>query len=93
MFPPTPNTRPARPSWREAVRRSADLAVAFLTLESYDLSGPRGPVSDPAPHPHRKPLRASTRRSRPGAIAPRVQHCVTPLEARQRRATKQHTLH
>jgi hypothetical protein len=92
MFSPTPNTRPARPSWRDAVRRTADLAVAFVTLESYDLSGPRGPVDELAPHPHHEPLQAPRRPRRPGATAPRVQHCVTPQRAEPRRA-KQHTLH
>jgi hypothetical protein len=93
MFPPTPQTiRPARSSWRDAVRVAADRAVAFVTLESYSLASPHAAVAEPAPHPHREPLRHPRRVRRPGEAAPRAQHCVTPLSARPRRATSAHSM-
>jgi hypothetical protein len=76
MFSPTPSRRPAERTWRAAVRRAVDLAVAFATLE--DSIEPRGHDDDRVTHPHRRPLRAVSRARRPGAGAARPQHCVTP---------------
>jgi hypothetical protein len=80
MFSPILTPGSPRASWREALRRAVDLAVAFATLESYALPerGPRGPAdptlraprsADPArtAHPHRAPLRAP---SAPGSGRP-----------------------
>lgn len=89
MFSQTPDPRTARPSWREAVRRALDLAVAFATLE--DLSGAHDLLEDREPgaderHPHRRPLRPAPRARRPGAGASRPQVCLTaPVRAPQRR--------
>src|SRR3954470_15342414 len=106
MFPPTIITSPPEPRpWRASVRRAVDLAVAFVTLESYTtedvlsrLPGTRGTVTDPGllaevtelhEHPHRRPLRAPTRSGRPGAAPARVQLCTTPLDPRPRRRAPQ----
>jgi hypothetical protein len=102
MFSPILTPGSPRASWRKALRRAVDLAVAFATLESYALPerGPRGPAdptlraprsADPArsAHPHRAPLRAPRRPRRPGRVVPRAQHCVAPLPSgapRRRRA-------
>jgi len=93
MFSPTSNTRPAPRSARllSAVRNAVDLAVAFATLESYDLSGPHGSVDRPATHPHRDRLRAPSRAGRPGAVPARAHHCVTPRTERRPRRHQAHT--
>jgi hypothetical protein len=88
MFSQASDSRTARPSWREALRRAVDLAVAFATLE--DLSSPPGLLDahepGPAgPHPHRRPLRPASRARRPGAGAPRPQICLTAPERAPRR--------
>jgi hypothetical protein len=83
MFSPTADPRPARSSWREAVRRAVDLAVAFATLS--DELPPHGPADEPAVHPHRQALRAPSRARRPGRVAPRVHICLTPLPSRATR--------
>ncbi len=100
MFSSLQDSGPARARWRDGVRRAVELAVAFATLESYELPrrGPHGAVdeslrasrsADPAgAHPHRAPLRAPGRPRRPGRVAARVQPCtaVAPLPApRERR--------
>src|SRR5436190_19975662 len=78
MFWKVTSPRPGvRPSWRAAVSRAVDLAVAFATLE--DVSGPHGHPGDAEPHPHRRPLRTPPRARRPGAVAARPHLCVTPL--------------
>jgi hypothetical protein len=81
MFSPTAPPGSAKRSWREAVRRAVDLAVAFATL-SDEL--PRRHVDDPAVHPHRQPLRASSRARRPGTVPPRAHRCTTPVAQRLR---------
>ena len=101
MFSPTPYPRNEAPSWRETFRRAVDLAVAFATLADPGDDVPHGTVDHPAPHPHRAPLRASRAPRRPGAGAPRLQHCLTPLDPasappsrpqRQRRRVTHHTV-
>ena len=80
MFSPTLTSRTKARTWRDAVRRAVDLAVAFATLaDELGEDVPRGTVNDPAPHPHRVPLRAARAPRRPGAGAQRPQHCLTPL--------------
>jgi hypothetical protein len=100
MFSPDLDSGPRRASWREAVRRAVDLAVAFATLESYELPqrAPRGPVDPtlrasrsadlaPVTHPHRRPARRQRRARRPGRVVPRAQPCVAhePPRAPRRR--------
>src|SRR5512132_3429690 len=99
MFSPAPNSRPAPSSWRDAVRRAVDLAVALATLESCTTARellsrrdeaapgacPHGLPDASAPHPHRVALRASARPGRAGAVAPRTIPCLTPLAGRPRR--------
>ncbi|HEY8589731.1 MAG TPA: hypothetical protein VIL55_09300 [Naasia sp.] len=86
---PAASPAPA-PSWRAAAGRALGLARAFLLLEdsapAEDPGSPRVPAGAPA-HPHRQPLRPSLRSRRPGAAAPREQHCLTPL-ARDRAASR-----
>ncbi len=57
MFPPIsdPTELPARSLW-SAIRDAADLAIAFLTLESYGLHDLR--LSTGPDHPRRHELRA-----------------------------------
>ncbi|HEU4978074.1 MAG TPA: hypothetical protein VFT42_04200 [Solirubrobacteraceae bacterium] len=94
MFSQAPDSRTARRSWRETVRRALDLAVAFATLE--EISGPAGLLDEhelgaSARHPHRRPLRPASRARRPGAGAPRAQVCLTaPERAPRRRARLVH---
>jgi hypothetical protein len=89
MFSPILTSGSPRASWREALRRAAGRAVAFATLESYELPqhGPHGAVEPPlrAPrsadparptHPHRARLRAPRRARRPGRVVARAQPCV-----------------
>lgn len=53
MFPPTHDPdRPATRSLRTAIRDAADLAIAFLTLESYGLDDVRPARSMRATHGH-----------------------------------------
>jgi hypothetical protein len=84
MFSPTADPRPAKRSLREAIRRAVDLAVAFATLADEPL--PRRHADDLADHPHRVPLRVSSRARRPGVVAPRAHSCTTPVADRPRRA-------
>ena len=73
--------RPERPlaRWQQGLRKAVDLAVAFATLADAEPSeSPRAPV-DPAAHPHRKPLRPSTRPRRPGEAVRRTEHCLSPV--------------
>ena len=71
MFSPRSTSGPPRASLRAAIRRAVDLAVAFATLESYELprNGPHGALDATlraprsadavcAVHTHRTPLRA-----------------------------------
>jgi hypothetical protein len=70
MFSPT---APTRPRWADRARRALDSFVAFATLAD----------AEPAPHPHRRPLRsplAATAR-RPGVPQPRAQICRSPVRA------------
>jgi hypothetical protein len=102
MFSPTPTPRTDPRNWRDAVRRAVDLAVAFATLaDELGDDVPHGSVDHPALHPHRAPLRAQSAPRRPGAGAPRPQHCLTPLDPasahpshpqRNRRRTTHHTV-
>jgi hypothetical protein len=82
MFPTTPDTRTAPPSWRDRLRQAADIARAFVLLEDPiwedDLEA-HGPLGEPAGHPHREPLRPTLRARRPGAATPRPQDCLVPL--------------
>ncbi len=86
MFSPdsTPTT------WRLAIERAADVAVALATLESItsvrELLG-REPAA-PAPHPHRRePLQPRLRPGRPGVVASRPQTCTTvPVKRARSRA-------
>ena len=82
MFSPTAHPGPAKRSWRDAVRRAVDLAVAFATL-SDEL--PRDHADGPAVHPHRQPLRAPSRARRLGTVPPRAHRCLTPVAVRARR--------
>jgi hypothetical protein len=82
MFSPTADPRPAKRSLRETVRRAVDLAVAFATLSDEPL--PRRHDDDLAEHPHRVPLRASSRAGRPGSVPQRAQSCTTPVANRPR---------
>jgi hypothetical protein len=73
----------AASGWRAAAGRAFGLARAFLTLDdpalAADAAGrPHAPADAPA-HPHRQPLRSGFRSRRPGAAAPRHQHCLTPV--------------
>src|SRR3954447_9933533 len=82
MFPLNSASRMTPPSWRDRLRRAADIARAFVLLEDPiwedDLEAP-GPLGEPAGHPHREPLRPALRARRPGAAQPRPQVCVSPL--------------
>lgn len=42
------------------------------------------PPTVPPSHPHRRPLRATSRARRPGAVPPDPQPCITPLAATRR---------
>src|SRR5437870_3981615 len=82
MFPTTSESRMAPPSWRDRLRRAADIARAFVLLEDpiwEDDLEPRGPLGETAGHPHRAPLRPTLRARRPGAAQPHPQVCVSPL--------------
>jgi hypothetical protein len=73
----------AASGWRAAAGRAFGLARAFLTLDDPALEAdvaarPHAPADAPA-HPHRQPLRSDLRSRRPGAAAPRHQHCLTPV--------------
>jgi hypothetical protein len=76
--------------WRGFAARALGLARAFITLDDHPTasagaSRPLERVETPA-HPHRQPLRTVPRARRPGAAAPRHQHCLTPIRlARPRR--------
>lgn len=104
MFSPLLTSGSPRASWREAIRRALGLAVAFATLESYELpgNGPHGSVEPPlrasrsadlarSDHPHRAPLRAPRRARRPGRVLARAQPCVAhdPTRAPRRRRAPQ----
>src|SRR5438128_10986767 len=82
MFVPTSTPRTAPPSWRDRLRRAADIARAFVLLEDPiwedDLEAP-GPLGETAGHPHREPLRPALRARRPGAAQPLPQVCTSPL--------------
>lgn len=80
MFPPIsdPTEPPARSLW-SAFRDAADLAIAFLTLESYglhDLCPAAGPD-----HPRRHELRARAHTRRPGASTPQPPPVPRPRDA------------
>jgi hypothetical protein len=98
MFgPPSSSTTPT--GWQQAVRRALDVTIAFATLDSYGIDGPRDAAPDPPSpqgpppqeHPHRAPLTAPRPPRRPGAGRRRPVRCVTPLElpARHRSARQQ----
>lgn len=78
----SPSARDAPRSWRAVAGRALGLACAFLTLEdaalTVDVSRPLE-LAEPLAHPHRQPLRPTLRSRRPGAVAPRAQHCLTPV--------------
>ena len=74
MFPRAPQPRSGPRSVRDAVRRAADLVVAFATLE--DVSGPHDLPGDDEGHPHRRPLRAPSRVRRPGSVRARAALCT-----------------
>ncbi|HEU4657421.1 MAG TPA: hypothetical protein VFR97_07850 [Capillimicrobium sp.] len=79
------------PSWRAAAGRALGLARAFLLLEDpapeVQPTSPRVPAGAPA-HPHRQPLRSDLRSRRPGAAAPREQHCLTPVTRPSSRSSR-----
>src|SRR6266705_1583684 len=82
MFSPISDLRTAPPTWRDRLRRAADIARAFILLEDpiwEDDLEPRGPLGETAGHPHREPLRPTLRARRPGAAQPQPQVCVLPL--------------
>ena len=88
MFSPdsTPTT------WRLAIERAADVAVAFATLESItsvrELLGRE--AAAPAPHPHRRePQQPKRRPGRPGVVASRPQPC-TPVPVKRTRSRAAH---
>jgi hypothetical protein len=60
--------------------RLLDAVVSFATLDAVRV-GAGAQEATSAPHPHRQPLR-NPRRRRAGAVPPRSQHCLTPLERR-----------
>jgi len=74
----------APPRWRTLAGRALGLARAFITLD--DSAGaaaesrPHERAESPA-HPHRQPLRPGSRTRRPGAVAPRPHHCLTPVRS------------
>jgi hypothetical protein len=73
--------RPEAPfaRWQQGLRKAVDLAVAFATLADAEPSeSPRAPV-DPADHPHRTPLRPTSRPRRPGEAVRRVEVCTAPV--------------
>src|SRR5438034_6903552 len=73
MFVTTSDPRTAPPSWRDRLRRAADIARAFVLLEDpiwEDDLDPRGPLGETAGHPHREPLRPTLGARRPGAAQP-----------------------
>jgi hypothetical protein len=78
-----PGAREAFPSWRAAAGRALGLARAFVLLEDPALEAASPSAHEPAvapAHPHRQPLRPVLRSRRPGAAAPREQHCLTPVQ-------------
>jgi hypothetical protein len=84
MFSSTADPRLAKRSLREAVRRAADLVVAFATLA--DELPPRVHADDLVEaHPHRRPLRAPSRAGRPGGVPSRAHSCTTPVASRPQR--------
>src|SRR6266516_73891 len=97
MFVTTSDPRTAPRSWRDRLRRAADIARAFVLLEDpiwEDDLEPRGPLGETAGHPHREPLRPTLRARRPGAATPRPQDCLCPVrpaaEPQARRACPTH---
>ena len=77
MFSPTPDpSRPATRSLRAAIRNAADLAIAFVTLESYGLDDLR-------------PARASTADGHPGST-PADDAAARPGASGTRRAAVAH---
>ncbi len=60
-----------------AFRAATGLARAASRSEYWEVSEPAAPAV--SPHPHRRPLRATKRARRPGAVAARPQVCTTPL--------------
>ena len=89
-------TRCATPDAGDSVRASAysyehmfQVSIrrirALMTLVDDVLGDPETP---PAPHPHRRPVRIARDR-RPGAVAPRPAHCLSPVRhAAERPAAK-----
>ena len=72
---------PERPfaRWQQGLRKAVDLAVAFATLADVETSdSPRAPV-DQADHPHRTPLRPTSRPRRPGEAVRRTEVCTAPV--------------
>lgn len=98
MFSPSSNPRTDAPTWRDAVRRVVDLAVAFATLESAtSLRDLVSPDASPPPsacphdlldasarHPHRMPLRLKARPGRSGTVPARAHDCLVPHAGRPR---------
>ncbi|MEP6953546.1 MAG: hypothetical protein ABI950_05725 [Solirubrobacteraceae bacterium] len=73
-------------TWRLAIERAADVALAFATLESItsvrELLG-REPAAA-APHPHqREPLAPRLRPGRPGVVPARPHVCTTAPPAKR----------
>jgi hypothetical protein len=101
MFgPPSSSTTPT--GWQQAVRRALDVTIAFATLDSYGIDGPRDAAPDPPSpqgpppqeHPHRAPLTAPRPPRRPGAGRRPPVRCVTPLELpARRRSERQQPIH
>jgi hypothetical protein len=74
MFPRVPQPRSGPRPVRDALRRAADLVVAFATLE--DASSPHDHPGDDEGHPHRRSLRAPSRARRPGSVRARPALCA-----------------
>ena len=108
MFGPTRSPRSPLTDVAAALRRAAELTLAFATLESYDLDDLRPGRStqperqdarpelqhapafpEPAPDPHRMPLRSRAAGRRPGTTPRPTQVCTTPLA---KRPTREHGL-
>ena len=65
-------------SYEHMFQASVNRFRALLTLVDDVLGDPEPPA---APHPHRRPVRIQRER-RPGTVAPRPTHCLSPVPVR-----------